>query len=89
MPRVTIAEAERDFVNLVERVHAEGISVDVARGDEILARLVPGGPRSPLPIQNLNTFLQSLPKLGDDAADFSEALRAARSDFPAEANPWD
>jgi antitoxin (DNA-binding transcriptional repressor) of toxin-antitoxin stability system len=86
MPRMTVAEAEREFAKLVERVHVEGISIDVAQGDEVIARLVPGGPRSPLPIQNLNTFLQSLPKLGDDAADFSDDVRAIRRDFPAEAN---
>jgi antitoxin (DNA-binding transcriptional repressor) of toxin-antitoxin stability system len=58
MPRFTVSQAERDFVNLVNRVHTEGISVELARGDQVIARLVPAGPRSALKIQDLNTFLR-------------------------------
>lgn len=89
MPRVTVTQAERDFVNLVNRVHAEGISVELARGEEVIARLVPADSPAALKIQDLNAFLQGLPKLGDDAAGFSEAVRAIRRNFPTEANPWD
>ncbi len=89
MPRITVTQAERDFVNLVNRVHAEGISVELARGDQVVARLVPANPRSALKMQDLNRFLQGLPKLGDDAVAFSADVRAIRRDFPAEANPWD
>ena len=89
MPRITVAQAERNFVDLVNRVYAEGISVDLARGEEVIARLVPAGPHSALKVQDLNTFLQGLPKLGDDAVAFGEDVRAIRRDFPAEANPWD
>jgi len=89
MQRMTVTEAERDFANLVDRVYSEGIRVELARGDKVLACLTPAEPRSPLKIQDLNTFLQSLPKLGDDAEAFSEDIRALRRNFPAEANPWD
>ena len=58
MPRITVAQAERNFVDLVNRVYAEGISVDLARGEEVIARLVPAGPHSALKVQDLNTFLQ-------------------------------
>ncbi len=76
MPRMTDTQAERDFVNLVNRVYAEGVSVELARGDRVIARLVPAGPRPALKIQDLNTFLQGLPNLGDDAVGFSEDVRA-------------
>jgi len=89
MPRITVAQAERNFVDLVNRVYAEGISVDLARGEEVIARLVPAGPHSALKVQDLNTFLQGLPKLGDDAVAFGEDVRSIRRDFPAETNPWD
>jgi predicted DNA-binding antitoxin AbrB/MazE fold protein len=46
-------------------------------------------PASPLTVGNLNTFLRSLPKLGDDAEAFAQDVRAVRAEFPAEANPWD
>jgi len=89
MTRVTVSEAERDFANLVNRVHAEGISVELARGDEVIARLVPASARVALKVQDLNAFLLGLPKLGDDAVAFGEDVRAIRRDFPAETNPWD
>lgn len=45
-------------------------------------------PASPLTVGNLNTFLRSLPALGDDAEAFAQEVRDARARFPAEADPW-
>lgn len=69
MPRIDLSEAERDFANLVECVHSEGISIDLARGNEVIARLMPARSRT-LKIHELNQFLQSLPRLGDEAERF-------------------
>jgi predicted DNA-binding antitoxin AbrB/MazE fold protein len=44
---------------------------------------------SPLTIASLNTFLQSLPALRDDAENFAQDIRTIRTGFPAETNPWD
>ena len=44
---------------------------------------------SPLTVGKLNTFLKSLPALGDDAEGFEHDVRAIRAEFPAEASPWD
>ena len=46
-------------------------------------------PSAPLTVDKLNAFLKSLPPLGDDAEAFAHDVRAARAEFPAEANPWD
>ena len=88
MHRITVAEAERDFSNLVERVHTEGIRVELERGNVVIACLSPAGPRSPLKVQELNAFLEGLPKLEDDAAAFCDDVRAIRRAFPSEADPW-
>ena len=42
-----------------------------------------------LTVGKLNSFLQSLPALGDDAQEFARDVRAIRAEFPAESNPWD
>ena len=89
MERLTVTDAKRDFSNLVNRVYAEGISVELEQGDKVVARLTPAGPCSPLKVRDLNTFLLGLPRLGDDAEVFCEDLRDIRRQFPAEANPWD
>lgn len=89
MHRITVAEAERDFSTLVDRVVSEGIVVELERGDRVIARLTPAGPSSPLKVRDLNDFLASLPKLEEDAESYSEDIRAIRRDLPAEVNPWD
>jgi antitoxin (DNA-binding transcriptional repressor) of toxin-antitoxin stability system len=86
---MNVAEAEKNFAKLVDRVYAEGISVDLERDDKIIARLTPAEPPSALTVGRLNEFLRSLPPLGDDVDRFSEDVRAIRAKFPAEANPWD
>ena len=86
--RITVAEAERDFANLVNRVYSEGIPVELERGDEVIAHLTPAVPRSRLKVGELNAFLEGLPKLGDDADAFLDDVRAIRREFPSEANPW-
>jgi antitoxin (DNA-binding transcriptional repressor) of toxin-antitoxin stability system len=89
MERMTVADAEREFGNLVKRVYTEGISIELEQGDRVVARLTPGGPQSPLKVRDLNEFLCQLPSLGDDAEAFDEDLRKVRREFPAEGNPWD
>ena len=44
---------------------------------------------TPLTAGKLNSFLQNLPSLGDDAEDFARDVRAIRAEFPEETNPWD
>jgi len=88
MHRITIAEAERDFAGLVNRVHSEGIHVELERGDEVIAHLTPAVPRSRLKVGQLNHFLEGLPRLRDDADAFLDDVRAIRREFPSEANPW-
>jgi antitoxin (DNA-binding transcriptional repressor) of toxin-antitoxin stability system len=86
---MNIAEAEKNFAKLVEKVYVEGVSVDLERDDKVIARLTPAEPRSPLTVGELNAFLGNLPSLGDDAGGFAQDVRALRAEFPAEANPWD
>jgi antitoxin (DNA-binding transcriptional repressor) of toxin-antitoxin stability system len=86
---MNVAEAEQNFVKLVNKVYAEGISVDLERDDKVIARLMPAEPQSPLTIGELNAFLLNLPSLGNDADEFAQDVRAIRAAFPAEASPWD
>jgi len=88
MCRITIAEAERDFANLVNRVYSEGIQVDLQRDDKVIAHLSPAAPRSSLKVRDLNAFLLALPKLQDDADAFLNDVRTIRRDIPAETDPW-
>jgi antitoxin (DNA-binding transcriptional repressor) of toxin-antitoxin stability system len=87
--RINVSEAERDFSSLIHQVCTQGVSIELERENKVIARITPAGPSSPLQIRDLNTFLESLPKLGDDAESFAQDVQAVRRAFPAEANPWD
>jgi antitoxin (DNA-binding transcriptional repressor) of toxin-antitoxin stability system len=86
---MNVADAERNFAKLVNKVFVEGISVDLERDDKVIARLTPAEPRSNLTVGELNAFLRNLPSLGDDADVFAQDVGAIRAEFPAEGNPWD
>src|SRR5437764_15381443 len=84
---MNVAEAQKNFDKLVEKVYSEDVSIDVERGDKVIARLTPSEPQSPLNVGELNSFLRNLPTLGDDAEAFAKDIRAIRKSFPAETNP--
>ena len=84
-----LAEAEKDFAKLVNKVYVEGISVDLERDDKVIARLTPAVPPSTLTIGGLNAFLGNLPSLGNDADEFTKDIRDIRAEFPAEVSSKD
>ena len=87
---MNVAEAERNFTKLVERVHQEGISIDLERDNQVIARLTPPPVKKKgMTLGELNAFLQSLPSLGDDAEDFSKDIRAFRASLLPETDPWE
>jgi antitoxin (DNA-binding transcriptional repressor) of toxin-antitoxin stability system len=86
---MNVNDVQRDFVQLVNRVYSEGVSIDLERGDKVIARLTPAEPQSPLTLGQLEAFLRTLPSLDSDTDAFAQDIRAIRASFPAEANPWD
>ena len=72
---MNVVEAEKNFGKLVNKVHVEGIIVDLERDDKVIARLTPARLRSPLTVGQLNAFLRNLPTLGDDADEFRQDVR--------------
>jgi len=86
---MNVAEAEKNFAKLVDKVYVEGVSVDLERGDQIIARLTPAQRRTRLTVGELNAFLRGLPTLGEDADAFAQDLRTLRAEFPAEGHAWD
>jgi antitoxin (DNA-binding transcriptional repressor) of toxin-antitoxin stability system len=81
---MNIAEAEQNFVKLVNKVYAEGVSVNLERDNKVIARLTPAEPQSPLTVGELNAFLLNLPSLGDDADEFARDVCAIRAEYNIE-----
>jgi antitoxin (DNA-binding transcriptional repressor) of toxin-antitoxin stability system len=86
MNRISVAEAGRQFEDLIDRVTREGVTVELERDDQVVARLSPAGRR--LQASDLPRFFASLPSLGDDAEPFERDLERIRQELPRESDPW-
>ncbi len=80
MNRVSVAEAGRHFTELIEQVTGQGMTIELERNDQIVARLSPVGRW--LQASDLQRFFASLPSLGDDAESFSKDLERIRRELP-------
>jgi antitoxin (DNA-binding transcriptional repressor) of toxin-antitoxin stability system len=89
MERINVADAARNFSDLLERVYEQGLSVELERGDKVVARIVPAGPTRTLRVEELNDFFASLPKLGDDAEAFAEDVMLVCRALPVDPSPWE
>lgn len=86
MNRISVAEAGRHFTELIEQVTRQGVTVELERNDQIVARLSPVGRR--LQASDLPRFFASLPSLGDNAESFARDLERIRRELPREPDPW-
>lgn len=89
MERISVTQAVRKFSDLLNRVYYNRVTVELERGNRVIARLSPATPESPIKVKDLNSFFQKMPKLGDDAASFAEDVTGIRASFPPEVSPWD
>ncbi len=89
--KVTATEAARQFSELMNRVKYQGQSFEVIRGNEIVARIVPAGPASPVRVSDLGNLLAQLPALDEgDAATFERDLAEIRdATGREETSEWD
>ncbi|HMM52699.1 MAG: hypothetical protein DWB43_12795 [Lautropia sp.] len=67
--RVTATEFARNLSSMLSEVHYRGISLEVCRGRETVARVVPSGPPAGFSVARLNDLFATLPRLGAGDAD--------------------
>ncbi len=89
MERISVTQAVRQFSDLLNRVFYQGVSVELERGNKIIARISPVSPESPLKVKDLNKFFSELPSLGNDSESFEKDLKHIRKKIPLEKNQWD
>ena len=79
MEKVTVTEAARRFFELLNRVRYQGRSFEVARGSEVVARLVPAHPPAVVQVADLDRILSALAPLDDeDGVQFEHDVRSLR-----------
>ncbi|NLY00123.1 MAG: hypothetical protein GXY83_28825 [Rhodopirellula sp.] len=86
MNRVSVGEAGRQFEELLERVVRDGVTVELERNHQVVARLSPAGRR--MPVADLNRFFADLPSLSADAQAFADDVARIRKQLPPESDPW-
>lgn len=89
MERISVTQAVRNFSDLLNRVYYHRLTVELERGNRVIAKLSPAPPESSIKVSGLNSFFQRMPKLGDDAASFHSDVSNIRASFPHEETPWD
>ena len=89
MERISVSDAEHDLTKLVDRVVSLGVSVDLERDQRVVARISPVREASKLKICDFRAFVENLPRLGEDAATFSNDVKDIRREFPPEGSTWD
>lgn len=67
--RVTATEFARNLSSMLNEVRYRDTSLEVWRGNEAVARVVPAHPVAGFPVERLNALFASLPKLGSRDAD--------------------
>ena len=88
MERISVTKAVRQFSDILNRVFYQGISVELERGNKVIARISPVSSEPPLKVKNLNRLFSELPSLGEDAEAFAKDLEDIRNQIPLEKNQW-
>jgi antitoxin (DNA-binding transcriptional repressor) of toxin-antitoxin stability system len=90
MKVVSATEAARTFSELLNQVRYLGETVEIQRGRDIVARLVPPGPSKIISMSELNTLFASLPHLTpEDAESFAADLDKIRHEPLSPSDPWE
>ncbi len=89
MERISVTQAVRQFSDLLNRVFYQRTTVELERGNKVIARISPVAPESPLKVKDLNSLFAELPALGKDAKAFGKDLADIRKQVPLEQNQWD
>ncbi len=89
MKRISATEAARRFSDLLNRVRYQGASFEIARGNEVVARIVPAAPPRTVKVADLDELFAKLPKLDpEDAERFEQDLRSIRREATLPASKW-
>lgn len=89
MERISVTQAVRQFSDLLNRVFYQGVSIELERGNKVIARISPVSSESPLKVKDLNRLFSELPLLRDDSESFAKDLENIREKIPLEKSQWD
>ncbi len=86
MVRMNIDEAARKLPELIERLERDGQSIELSRGDRVVARISP----AQMPVTTAKQWTElfrSLPDLGDDREAFARDIESAKDTLLPDGDP--
>ena len=87
---VTATAFARNFSDYLNQVRYQGITLDVKRGNEIVARVSPPETRPGYPLAELDRLIAKLPRLTvEDAAAFQRDIDEVAGQLAPTADAWD
>lgn len=87
---VTATELARGFSDFLNQVRYQGVTLDIRRGNETVARIQPAGPTVGYPIDQLDSLIAELPSLAEGDADaFLEDIHEGTASLTAGSSAWD
>jgi hypothetical protein len=87
--RVSATQFARNLSSIMNEVRYRDLCVEVVRGKEVIARVIPPIRPHGFPVERLNALVTALPKLDEEEAEeFLKDLHALDSTLSAQADPW-
>jgi antitoxin (DNA-binding transcriptional repressor) of toxin-antitoxin stability system len=79
----------RNFSDLLNRVRYQGVTLDVTRGNEVIACISAPTPKAGFPIAQLDRLFASLPAMSaEEVAQFEADVAASADNLLPEGDAW-
>lgn len=89
MKTMTVTQAARNFSDLVNRVHYQGVSVELVKSKRVVAVISPATKISTMKVGDLSNFFSSLPNLGKDSAELVKDMEDIAKNMPKAMDEWE
>lgn len=86
---ITATQLARNFSDLLNQVRYQGLTLEVVRGNEVVACVSPPSVASGFPVAELDRLMASLPRLSDEESrEFLADMHEAMTSLTATPEAW-
>jgi antitoxin (DNA-binding transcriptional repressor) of toxin-antitoxin stability system len=86
---ISATNLARNFSEFLNRVRYQGVTLDVTRGNDVIACISPPSPAGGFPIAQLDRLFASLPRLtAQEAVQFENDVAAVVDKLQPEGDAW-
>jgi len=86
---ITATDLARNLASTIDQVRLSGQVIDITKGNQTIARLIPA-PHTGFPISQLKNFFQELSHLGNKSSErMASDLKTIRDNATLPGSPWE